>query len=411
MADLQGKVEVNFDAQASLTYKRSIKAKGSIVLHTTGFAERPTAEMAGFDYIDTQQFTDEPAGKLSVEVDATVKLSIIPSIYIGLFAEAGVGALSGEATAHVAGVAELIAQARFQLGTSVATDGTKTSLVPAVTTCDAALLGCSEEAVCNSTHDLQLHLQAIANFSLMYKLYARVSFGNWRRAFCLKFGDGNQELTTEEQTAQCDTPRTMTALPPWVKDLSYHCWNLPGFSASRLPSTSPSPPPPNPPGIKTSPSPPPGPSPPPPPPQPNCQCSGLNCQIWGCTYPSAANYAPGAELDDGSCVFDCVADSSGICDATDLCTGQTGGHCRRLFSMESIETSESSSTIMEGPVVISVAVAGVVSVLAIGAVLYVLVRRRRKLSLRKFSIEAGGDVELPALPPPKMPDFEAAPQI
>ena len=53
---------------------------------------------------------------------------------------------------------------------------------------------------------------------------------------------------------------------------------------------------------------------------------------FGCTYPSAANYDEAAVADDGSCVFDCVADGSQTCADTDVCSGQRGGHCRRLFA-------------------------------------------------------------------------------
>ena len=65
--------------------------------------------------------------------------------------------------------------------------------------------------------------------------------------------------------------------------------------------------------------------PPPPPPSPPSR---------GCMYPSAANYDQNAKEDDGSCVFDCVTDGVGSssCDATELCSGINGGHCRRLFA-------------------------------------------------------------------------------
>ena len=60
-----------------------------------------------------------------------------------------------------------------------------------------------------------------------------------------------------------------------------------------------------------------------------------------CTYPSAANYDEAAVADDGSCVFDCVADGSQTCADTDVCASAAATpppplsarrrrrHCRR----------------------------------------------------------------------------------
>ena len=52
--------------------------------------------------------------------------------------------------------------------------------------------------------------------------------------------------------------------------------------------------------------------------------------VLGCTYPGATNYDSTAATDDGSCLFDCVADGSEHC-GSELCSGTQGGHCRRLF--------------------------------------------------------------------------------
>ena len=65
-----------------------------------------------------------------------------------------------------------------------------------------------------------------------------------------------------------------------------------------------------------------------------CTTPALNASTSrGCMYLSAANYNASATEDDGSCVFDCVADGGGSssCEATELCSGN-GGHCRRLFA-------------------------------------------------------------------------------
>ena len=58
----------------------------------------------------------------------------------------------------------------------------------------------------------------------------------------------------------------------------------------------------------------------------------------GCTYPSAGNYDASVTVDDGSCVFDCIADAGASCGAVDMCTGQAG-HCRRLFSTRPVTTT------------------------------------------------------------------------
>ena len=53
----------------------------------------------------------------------------------------------------------------------------------------------------------------------------------------------------------------------------------------------------------------------------------------GCTDQGATNYDTDATVDDGSCVFDCVDDGfTPECGSTDMCSGESDGHCRRLFS-------------------------------------------------------------------------------
>ena len=122
-AELLAKAEGMFDAQAEFNYYRKVKAKGVVAMHSVGLDSIPDT---GFDYseYDSQDESSEPPGSLDVEIDATAKMSLIPRVYVGIFAEAGSWALSGDAEAYVAAQAELMAQARFQLGTRLTSDVT-----------------------------------------------------------------------------------------------------------------------------------------------------------------------------------------------------------------------------------------------------------------------------------------------
>jgi len=239
-AELDGKAEGTFDAAATFAYKRKVSASGKMAMHTKGWFELPQTHLSDFTYSNTVDPVDSDEPTWTVQVDATAKVTLIPRLYVGLFASGDAGALSGDVTVYVGMSAELIAQAHFQFQTS-----SNGGLLSAVD-CSTPLLGCSDSSVCGNIHDTQLHLKVLANFYLAYKVYARAEFGSWEKEFCID--------SSLRSGADCEDASDVDMMElNWEKDVLYMCWYL--FP----PSPSPPPPLPSPP-----PPPPPPPSPPPP---------------------------------------------------------------------------------------------------------------------------------------------------
>ena len=222
-AELDGKAEGTFDAAATFAYKRKVSASGKMAMHTKGWFELPQTHLSDFTYSNTVDPVDSDEPTWTVQVDATAKVTLIPRLYVGLFASGDAGALSGDVTVYVGMSAELIAQAHFQFQTS-----SNGGLLSAVD-CSTPLLGCSDSSVCGNIHDTQLHLKVLANFYLAYKVYARAEFGSWEKEFCID--------SSLRSGADCEDASDVDMMElNWEKDVLYMCWYL--FPPSPSPSSS-----------------------------------------------------------------------------------------------------------------------------------------------------------------------------
>lgn len=147
MTKLVMNAEASFDARADVTYKRRAKSEGTIGLHTLGTVI-VSKEVSDFAQVPLNDASTEPA-TLRLSLDATGRVGVHPSVYVGLFASVST---SGAAEAYMRVTAALYAQATFQFRTAI---NSEYILAPRDSSwCSNALIGCND--ACSAVHDVSL---------------------------------------------------------------------------------------------------------------------------------------------------------------------------------------------------------------------------------------------------------------
>ena len=211
MAGLKASAEADFSAKATIEYERTLKVKGNLMFHTRS-NEILQDELKGFEL--QAQVQEVKKSSIRFDLEATVKATLSPLLYVGLIASTGntFALASAKAEFYIKAELGLTVEAVFKFVSGVTVVVSDTL----ATTDDNANLhsememvaalppvkGCKQGAppaekpkffeesctpACEAPHDTELLMNLKADISAAYKLYMDVGWTD--SAWSKKIGD------------------------------------------------------------------------------------------------------------------------------------------------------------------------------------------------------------------------------
>ena len=251
----------DFTAKLELTYNRMLSMPGNFTMHNildVGDKFLFSADLDGMEPVMTDTDGSEPAApSVTVEVEATATISLIPSINVGLFA--GIGgeqsfvALSAEAGATVYPVVTAVAHFLYRIGAGSG----KNFSIPALpegdscsplafdpdgdnwgpTCCGSVIPACT--SACLVDHHLQFDISLTGRITLELAMSASVQFGFWGKQFNYTRYLTTSGIVDEEcQGEEGDYGDDRCSLFYWNLHLASLCMGELSSTAAHLTSTS-----------------------------------------------------------------------------------------------------------------------------------------------------------------------------